>query len=269
MEKTRILIATLAISAMALISSCSSKTDPIHGTIPVDTTFYSGSSEETRFPLEEFHRLGEQNDTTGQRVLVDEHRKALTANVKSHYPMITDERNIRFILGSGFAKNVESGDGKLYSGEFRNELIIVINDPAISDTVFLACGNGMLSPLELTSESDFGHAEQWRFTIQRGEGLAHHVPELEKWGSIAKELQIPIKDKDGNVVGNEIFMNYLGKYESVLFIGDVIDLLEGKVFNQKGQEVDFERRMLETKKANEEAAKQKKARVEIKRNKRR
>jgi uncharacterized protein (DUF2147 family) len=82
---------------------------------------------------------------------------------------------------------------------------------------------------------------------------------------VAKNLEIPIKNKDGKVVGSEIFSNYLGKYESLLFTGDVIDLLDGKVYNVKGQEVDFERRQLETRKANQAAAKAKKAKAKAKR----
>lgn len=267
MRQSNIFAIMALVMAMAL-SSCSNNVDPVHGTAPVDTTFYAGTSAETRFPLDEFRKLGEANDTAAQRSLVNEYRKQLTANVIAHYPVIKDEKNIRFVLGSGFAKDVKSGDGKTYSGEFRNELIIIINDPEVTDTVFLACGNGMLSPLSFTSQSDFGNAEQWRFVIGKGESLATYLPQLERWSSVAKNLEIPIKNKDGKVVGSEIFSNYLGKYESLLFTGDVIDLLDGKVYNVKGQEVDFERRQLETRKANQAAAKAKKAKAKAKRRRR-
>ena len=153
-------------------------------------------------------------------------------------------------MGSGFAKDVKSGDGKIYNGKFKNELIIIINDPAIKDTVFLACGNGMLSPLEFSDRHDFGQAERWRFTILPGEGLAHHLPELQAWAEVANTLSIPIKDKDGKVVSQEKYLNYLGRYESYLFPYDVVDILAGKVYNQQGQEADFERRLAEAEKAN-------------------
>jgi len=233
----------------------------------VDTTFWSGTSASTYFPLDKFHELGGKNDTLGQRAMVEKYRKALTANVVRHYPKITDEKNIKFILGSGYAKDVKSGDSKTYSGKFKNELIIVIEDSAVKDTLFLACGNGMLRPLELYTQSDFGTAERWRFTIQKGEGLATYLPELKEWGKVATELKIPIKDKDGKVVSQEIFSNYLGKYESLLFEGDVIDLLAGKVY-YKGKEVDFDRRQTATYKANAkakaEAKKKAKAKVKAK-----
>jgi len=252
---------------VALVSCNGSDTDPIHGTVPVDTTFWSGTSASTYFPLEKFHELGGKNDTLGQRAMVEKYRKALTANVVRHYPKITDEKNIKFILGSGYAKDVKSGDSKTYSGKFKNELIIVIEDSAVKDTLFLACGNGMLRPLELYTQSDFGTAERWRFTIQKGEGLATYLPELKEWGKVATELKIPIKDKDGKVVSQEIFSNYLGKYESLLFEGDVIDLLAGKVY-YKGKEVDFDRRQTATYKANAkakaEAKKKAKAKVKAK-----
>lgn len=255
MRQTSSLVALVAMVMMLAFASCGNSVDPIHGTQPVDTTFYSGVSAGTRFPLDEFKRLGARNDTAAQRKLVDKYRKQLTANVVAHYPAIKDEKNIKFVLGSGFAKDVKSGDGKTYSGEFKNELIIIINDAEVKDTVFLACGNGMLSPLSFSNYSEFGTAERWRFEIQKGEGLANYLPELQKWASVAKELEIPIKDKTGKVVGSEVFSKYLGKYESLLFTGDVIDLLEGKVYNKSGQEVQFDRRMQETKKANQAIAK--------------
>ena len=253
MRNFRIIVSMAIATIVVALASCNeSDTDPIHGTVPVDTTFWSGTSASTYFPLDKFHELGGENDTLGQRAMVEKYRKALTANVVRHYPKITDEKNIKFILGSGYAKDVKSGDSKTYSGKFKNELIIVIEDSAVKDTLFLACGNGMLRPLELYTQSDFGTAERWRFTIQKGEGLATYLPELKEWGKVATELKIPIKDKDGKVVSQEIFSNYLGKYESLLFEGDVIDLLAGKVY-YKGKEVDFDRRQTATYKANAKA----------------
>ena len=251
-------------------ASCGNEVDPVHGTVPVDTTFWSGVPAEgqqvsdTRFPLNEFRALGEKNDTAGQKALINKYRKELTVNVVRHYPSIKNEKSIRFVLGSGFAKQVKSGDGHTYSGSFKNELIIIINDENVKDTVFLACGNGMLEPLEFAFQSDFGSAEQWRFTIQSGEGLANYLPQLEQWANVANELKIPIKDAKGKVVGSEVFTKYLGKYESLLFTGDVIDLIDGKVYNKAGQEVDFNRRMSETKKANAKIAKEKAAKAKAK-----
>ena len=260
------LVVIVVVTAIAF-ASCGNEVDPVHGTVPVDTTFWAGVPSEgqqvsdTRFPLDEFRALGEKNDTAGQKALINKYRKELTVNVVRHYPSIKNEKSIRFVLGSGFAKQVKSGDGHTYSGSFKNELIIIINDENVKDTVFLACGNGMLEPLEFAFQSDFGSAEQWRFTIQSGEGLANYLPQLEQWANVANELKIPIKDANGKVVGSEVFTKYLGKYESLLFTGDVIDLIDGKVYNKAGQEVDFNRRMSETKKANAKIAKEKAAKA--------
>ena len=275
------LFALVAIATMVAMASCKkSSINPIHDTVPVDTTWWSGTPSvsengevtvsSTRFPLERFHELGQAGDTTAQRKLVDEYRKQLTANVVSHYPGITSHENVHFYLATGYAKDVKSGDGNAYSGNFRNELLICINDPAAKDTVFLACGNGMLSPIDFNSFEyylDFGTAEPWKFTITKGEGLAHHLPKLQAWGKVATDLKIPIKDKDGKIVSEEIFSNYLGKYESLLFEGDVVDILNGKVYNKLGQEVQFDRRRLETRKANAKAKKE--ARAKAKRQRRR
>jgi len=244
MKTKSIIIATFVAIILVAFASCK-RTDPIHNGDPVDTTYATG------FPLNQFHELGSAGDTAAQRYLVDQYRKQLTANVVSHYPGIQDEKNIRFVLGSGYAKDVLTGSGKTNSGRFKNELIIIIDDPAIKDTVFLACGNGMLRPLKFKDQSDFGVAEQWRFTILPGEGLAHHLPELKAWAKVAGDLNIPIRNEKGEIVSQETYLNYLGKYKSVLFPYDVIDILNGKVYNRFGQEVQFERRLQETQKANE------------------
>lgn len=247
MKKNFFAFMAMAVAMIMALASCSD-VDPVHNGDPVDTGYAAG------FPLDQFHELGQAGDTTAQRQLVEEYRKVLTANVVGHFPDIQDEKNIHFVLGSGFAKDVYSGSGKRYSGKFKNELIIVINDPVVKDTLFLACGNGMMTPIEFYEKSDFGTAERWRFTIQKGESLATYIPQLKEWSKVATQLSIPIKDADGNVVSEQVFANYLGKYQSLLFEGDVIDLLAGKVYNKSGQEVDFERRQLETRKANAQAA---------------
>lgn len=241
MSKKLFIVAIVAIATVAVISC---KNDPIYNDDPVDITYATG------FPLDQFHELGLAGDTAAQHQMVNEYRHQLTANVVNHFPQIQDENNIHFILGSGFAKDVLTGSGKTHSGKFKNELIIVIDDPAIKDTMFLACGNGMLMPIILDDFSDFGTAERWRFTILPGEGLAHHLPELQSWAQIAGELHIPIKDKTGKVVSQETYLNYLGKYESCLRPYDVIDLIAGKVYDENGNEVNFQQRMEDTKKAN-------------------
>lgn len=253
------ILAFAAIAAITLATSCSNshseKVDPIYGTTPVTNAFYTDANGNENFPLDQYHKLGLEGDTSAQRALVNQYRKVLTANVIRQYPEITDENNIHFILGSGFAKDVKSGDGKTHSGRFQNELIIILNDPSIHDTLFLACGNGMLSPLEFSDRHDFGHAERWRFTIQKGEGLANHLPELQQWASVANDLQIPIMNAKGEIVPISVYQKYLGEYTAYLFEGDVIDVLAGKVYNKAGQEADFDRRLAEAEKSKAEQQK--------------
>lgn len=236
-----------------LVSSCNN-VDPIWGTDPVDMTYAAG------FPLDQFHQLGQAGDTTAQKALVDQYRKQLTKNVINNHPCIKDENNIKFVFGSGFIKGVMSGDGKTYDGKFNNELIIILDDPCIKDTLFLACGNGMLNPIRWENQSYWGKAEKCRFEILPGQGLAHHLPALQEWAKIAGDFNIPIRDKTGKVVSQETYLNYLGRYKSVLFPGDIIDMCAGKVFNKAGQEVLFDRRLEESEKANALAKKKSKRR---------
>lgn len=261
MKKNLLLIALVAVAA--IFAGCKNNTqseseiNPVWETTPVSNVFYTDANGNENFPLDRFHELGQAGDTVAQRQLVDQYRKVLTSNVIRQYPTIKNEENINFILGSGFAKDVKSGDGKFYSGKFQNELIIIIDDPAVKDTVFLACGNGMLSPIRWDDRHDFGHAERWRFTILPGEGLAHHLPELQAWAEVANNLSIPIKDKNGKVVSQTTYLNYLGRYESYLFPYDVVDVLNGKVYDENGYEVNFEKRLIAAEQ--HKAAKQAKA----------
>jgi hypothetical protein len=242
MKNLKSLIVIL-ISFVALMS-CKSKS-PIWDREPVDKSFSTG------FPLDQFHRLGEDDDTVAQKTLVNQHRKQLTKNVMSHYPCVTDEKNVKFVFGSGSVKGLLSGDGKHYDGKFKNELIIIVNDPCKEDTVFLACGNGMLSSIHWSRQSNWGTAEKCRFVVEKGQSLAYFLPRLENWGVKAEELGLPIADSKGKIVDSKIYMAYLGKWWSDhLFPGDVIDLCEKKITNSAGQKVNFERRLTETKKAN-------------------
>lgn len=244
----KLFIALVAIASIAALASCK-HVDPIHNGDPVDVTYATG------FPLNQFHELGLNGDTLAQRQLVEQYRRQLTANVVRHYPAIQNEENIKFVLGSGFAKKVLTGSGKTNNGKFRNELIIIIDDPAITDTVFLACGNGMLRPIRFDSYTNFGTAEQWRYTILPGQGLSHPLPNLQDWAAVADSLNVPIRNKNGKIVNKDIYQNYLGSYESCLQPYDVIDILAGKVYDKDGREVDFEKRLAETEKANAEKAK--------------
>jgi hypothetical protein len=236
---------TLLVLMVCGLNSCSDKVDPIWGVQQVDTTFAKG------FPLSEFHALGIAGDTTAQKALVAQHGRGLTRNVITHYPCVKEE-NIHFILGSGVAEDVLSGDGNSYTGKFKNELLIVIQDSCMTDTLFLACGNGLLGSIRWKGNpSDLGTGIQCRFIIKKGEGIAHYKPALDEWASIAGDFEIPIKNSRGKIVPQEIYLNYLNpKYQGILFEGDVIDLCAGKVYNKLGQEVEFQRRLDETQKAN-------------------
>ncbi len=246
----KIMFALIAIAVIVAVMASCKKVNPVRDTEPVTNAFYTDANGNENFPLAEFHKLGEAGDTLGQIQLVEKYRKQLTANVVRQYPEIQDEKNIKFVLGSGYAKDVESGDSKLHSGNFDNELIIVINDPQVKRVLFLTCGNGAMAPIDFSDQHDLGTAAQWRFTIQEGEGLAHHLPALQAWAEIANNLSIPIKDKDGKVVSQETYLNYLGSYTTGLRTGDVIDVIAGKVYDKNGNEVNFNRRQQQTKRAN-------------------
>ena len=74
----------------------------------------------------------------------------------------------------------------------------------------------MLKPLKFSDLHNFGTAQRWRIVIEPNKGLANYCPEFKKWTGIANELDIPILDKDGNVVPVSIYSNILGEYTSYL-----------------------------------------------------
>lgn len=192
----------------------------------------------------------------------------ITKNIPNLIPKIIEEvkyaskqkievTKLVFAFGSGKAKGVMDGSGIRHDGIYENELIAKLwtnpvtelGDPII---VFVRCLNGMIS---IEGHHEISGIINCRFEIQPGQGLAHHLPQLEAWANVAGNFQIPIRDKNGKVVSQEKYLSYLGRYESVLFPGDIIDMCQGKVFNKAGQEVQFDRRLAETNNANAKAKK--------------
>jgi hypothetical protein len=161
--------------------------------------------------------------------------------------------SIYFSFGSGKAEGVVDSTGATHDGVYKKELIAnFITTPAIKGKnpikIFVTCLNGAhyIQGDEVLGGMDLG------FRIARGEGLANHLPELQAWGNAAGDLNVPIKNQKGKIVSEKTYMNYLGQYETVLFEDDFVNLYEKKVYNKKGQEVDFERRLIETEIANRE-----------------
>lgn len=254
----------MAFATIAAMASCNkTEIDPIWETTPVTNAFYTDANGNENFPLELFHKLGEAGDTVAQLDLLDQHRKPLTSNIVRQYPQITNEKNIHLILGSGFAKDVKSGNGQTYSGKFKNELIIILDDPAIKDTLFLACGNGMLSPLEFYDRHDFGHGDPW-IEVNKNDSYAKFFPET--WGELAKDADVGIRNEKGEKVTPRVYLHYLGKYVSMLRPGDKINSITGEVRDENWKVVNFESRQSDTKAAND-AIQKAKATKSVKKNK--
>lgn len=232
------------LTTIITFTACKNK-NPIWDRKPVDTTFAAS------FPLDQFHHLGEAGDTIGQKALVNKYKKQLTKNIMSHYPCVTNEKNVLFVFGSGRVDKVLSGDGKTYGGKFKNELIIMVNDPCVKDTVFLACGNGMLSSIHWTNQSNWGTAEKCRFVVKEGQSLAYFLPKLNDWGVKAKDLGLPIANEDRKIVNEKVYLKVVGEWWSDhLFPGDIIDLCSGTITNSSGQKVNFKLRQKATNSAN-------------------
>lgn len=236
-------IALLA-TVIAVISGCSKKVDPIHGTQPLNEAFSQ------RIPTDKITYLRQKGDVLGLFSHIDRYRKFLTANIVSQYPNIQEGQNIELILGTGFADAIEAGDGQIYKGEFSNELIIIVKDSCKTDTVFFWGGQKPRSKLNFSTKADFGYGEKFTFTIddtneQKVDSL---IKSLKDW-DVVVNAKIPQKDKDGKILEEQSFQKYLTEFKPYFRQGDVIDAIRGKIFDKNNQEVTVEQRKAEMRKS--------------------
>lgn len=232
MKKLIFIFLTIVLTAL---TSCTKKVDPIHGTEPL-TEAYSN-----RISMERFNSLRQKDDVNGMFEFIEKYRKQLTANIVTQHPEITDHNDINLILGSGYAEAIEAGDGKTYSGEFNNEILIIIKDSVRADTTFLFGGEKPKSELKFKKKVNFGHGEPFRFAIKEKENIDSLITKAKDWTYIVN-TKIPIKDKDGNIVEEQTFPKYLMGFKPLLQEGDVIDIIREKIFDKDGQEVTPEQR---------------------------
>lgn len=155
-------------------------------------------------------------------------------------------------FGPGKARGVEDATGAMNNGTHGEELVAFVLTKKKTKfgnpmKIFVRCLNGVL---EIEGEESFVGGVSSSFTILPGEGLANHLPQLNVWGNTANEIGVPIKNSENKIVSKKIYANYLGYYESVLFPYDKINMDTKTAYNKMGQEIDFESRLAETKKAN-------------------
>ena len=225
---------------VAVLTSCTKKVDPIHGTQPLNEAYSH------RVPAERVNTLRQKGDVNELFSFIDRHRKQLTANIVSQHPNVKDNQQISLILGSGYSDGIQAGDGKTYAGQFNDELIIVINDSLKSDTVFFFGGQKPVSELKFKKKINFGNGAPFTFKIKKDENIDSLIISLKDWGYVINP-QIPITDKDGNVTESLTFSKYLIKFRPWFKEDDVIDVLHGKIFNSNGEEVTIPQRQSEQK----------------------
>ena len=153
----------------------------------------------------------------------------MTRNLVQNKENLTDHRQIHFLIGSGFANGVESGDGRLLSGEFSGQLIAVIKDSLIQDTIFIDGGRKAES-INVTQKVDLGEASPFRFTIDKNTKIDSIIIMTKEWNHIVTN-PITINDE------TKSFSAYLQNYKTFLKDGDVIDIIRGKIFDKDGKEV--------------------------------
>lgn len=212
------------VATIIAITSCNEqKIDPIRDGKSINDAYSSG------FPIDRFTELGQKSDYKGQFLLFDRYRRFLTRNLVQNKENLTDHQQIHFLIGSGFANGVESGDGRLLSGEFSGQLIAVIKDSLIQDTIFIDGGRRAES-INVTQKVDLGEASPFRFTIDKNTKIDSIIIMTKEWNNIVTN-PITINDE------TKSFSAYLQNYKTFLKDGDVIDIIRGKIFDKDGKEV--------------------------------
>ena len=220
---------------VATLISCTKKVDPIHGIQPLNEAYSN------KMPKEIISNLKQRGDVNGLFSFFDKRRKQITTNIVSQYPKVNDHQQIKLILGTGYADAILAGDGKTYACTFSDELIILISDSAKTDTVFFFGGQIPKSELKFSKKIDFGSGEPFKFTISDPGKIDSLVTSLKSWAHVSNKTK-PIKDKDGKVIEEKTFQNYLSDFKPFFKEGDIIDMVQCEIFDKSGQKVSIEQR---------------------------
>jgi hypothetical protein len=163
--------------------------------------------------------------------------------------------SVSFLFGSGSAINVDDGHGGRNTGIFNEEIIAKV----YTDRGKTSLGNPIVifvrtlnRAREIKGNLAFLETIRGRVTILPGESLAKHWPRLKVLAGVAGTFDIPIEDSTGKLVGPDRYLSYIGRYKSILFPYDVIDMDQEKVFDKDGHEVNFEERREKTELVNKE-----------------
>jgi hypothetical protein len=100
----------------------------------------------------------------------------------------------------------------------------------------------------------FNHAEDssrllFDIVIGEGKSLAYYLPDI--WEIVASDCSIPIRNLDGKIVSSSVYLSKPGYYKSLLFPGDVVNWPARNVTDKNGHEVNFQKRLRATERANQ------------------
>lgn len=225
--KKCIFLSIFAMCVLCLVSCRKNSIDPIHGTVQLDSTFMEGAPD----LLLENARLDQ--DTFMQRVLFDSNRRFFTRNIVRKYPEVSDSA-IHFLHGSGVV-TVEAGDGKSYSGSFKDEIVVAIDSVG---SFFLWGGNKVVGDIEWQSCENWGSVLEHQFMLQPGETMENHLSKLQSWASVS-EFPFSIRDSVGDIVTTSTYKDVLGKY--IFEDYDVFDVALGTIRDREGNLIDAEK----------------------------
>lgn len=212
---------------VCLVSCNKNVIDPVHGTLPLDSTLVEGTPD----LLLENARLDQ--DSFMQRTLFDSNRRFFTRNIVRKYPEVSDSA-IHFLYGSGCV-TAEAGDGQTYSGDFHNEIVVTIDGVG---SFFIFGGNKVVGDIDWQSCEYWGSVQDHRFTLQPGETMEAHLSMLQSWATVA-EFPFSIRDSIGDIVTNSTYEDVLGNY--VFEDYDVFDVALGTIRDKEGNLIDAEK----------------------------
>ena len=224
--KIKAIVICMAVIVFAALMSCDKEVDVTRQAKSLNEAFSKG------LQISKLNELKGKNDVKGTILFIERNKNRITKNVVDIYPDIKDEKNISFLLASGYANDLKSGDGSTLSGKFKNEILIVIN----KDTTFLS-GGYKTSRLEITAKSELGNGGQFNIPVMDVDDPQSIKNKCKEWEFFTKSKTIEVKNKKGEVVEKEPFSKYLRKVSTLLGEGDTIKIFQTKIVDKSGREI--------------------------------
>lgn len=227
--KKQTLLLTAFVAMCMMFASCnkSEKLDVVNGIVPVDVHDIQWRADfiKSLKPLTPAQRKAEIDK------VVPRLNTQLVAMLRNHGKNC-EITSITYVFGSGSARQVASGDGNTYDGEFSDQLYAVVKGgTCFGDSLmaFVQCFNGVFI-IEGENQEIIGTYEP-EFTIAKGQGINRYVDyRTSIW--LAEHFDLKLYHGKGWNKKNEISAKEARELENTLYKTQVtVRVFPGDHFN--------------------------------------